>query len=89
MSDGQVSTITIHLAIPSDWGFGNVIGGKHVTEANGRYAARLFLKDREGQRHITVREGDRIAFAGQSWCVTKVYEPVTDARGPVVTLTEI
>ncbi|MFB7718553.1 hypothetical protein [Nocardia sp. NPDC056100] len=86
----ESSSITVHLAIPSDWGFGNIIGGKHLADADGARAARLFLKDRDGERHLTVHEGDRIEFAGQSWSVTTVYESVAGAgRGPVATLTEI
>lgn len=86
----ESDSITVNIAIPSDWGFGNIIGAKCLVDADGRRAARLFLKDHTGERHITAYEGDRIEFAGQSWCVTTVYEPVAGTgRGPVVTITGI
>ncbi len=89
MTNDVSDTITVHLTIPSRWEGDNVVGGQNFTDDEGRTAARLFLKDAAGERHVTVHEGDRVEFAGSGWQVSTVFDPTDGPRRRVATLTKV
>ncbi|MFB8005929.1 hypothetical protein [Nocardia sp. NPDC056000] len=56
------STIQVEVAL----GYEQAAARTRKISSAVRRAALLFLKDHTGERHVTVHEGDRIEFAGQS-----------------------
>lgn len=89
MANDLPDMIELYESIPNPLGSGAFIAGDSYLDDQGRLEVRLAIDDDAGERDIRHHEGDTFEFAGATWRVTKIFEPMAAGRSSVATLSRI
>ncbi|MBF6332354.1 hypothetical protein [Nocardia transvalensis] len=89
MTSGQPETITIHKTILTTTASGAGVSAGSAVDDQGRWVVRLSVGSGPDSLFIDVVEGDTFQFEGDTWKVTKVFEPSTHTRGAVATISKV